>query len=118
MRAILLAAGLAFSAGAGAAFERVEDRERFLDLVAGKELRLGLFGVTLRVDAEGTIEGSAAGWDVTGTWAWRDGYFCREMDWSGTPIPYNCQLVEQRGGERIRFTVDRGDGRQATFGLR
>jgi hypothetical protein len=118
MRAIILAAGLALMAQAAAAFDRVEDRDRFLDLVADKELRLGLFGVTLRVDAEGTIEGSALGWDVTGTWAWRDGYFCREMDWSGTPIPYNCQLVEQRGGERLRFTVDRGDGRQATFSLR
>jgi hypothetical protein len=118
MRAIFLAAGLAVSAEAAAAFERVEDREMFLDLVADKELHLGLFGVTLRVDAEGTIKGSALGSDVTGTWTWRDGYFCRELDWSGTPIPYNCQLVEQRDGERIRFTVDRGDGRQATFSLR
>ncbi|MDR9481999.1 MAG: dihydrodipicolinate reductase [Salibaculum sp.] len=118
MRAVFLALVLGVSGGGVAAFERVEDRDRFLDLVADKELRLGLFGVSLRVGAQGGIAGTAAGWDVTGTWAWRDGYFCREMDWSGTPIPYNCQLVEQRGGERIRFTVDQGNGRQATFRLR
>ncbi|HMS95297.1 MAG TPA: hypothetical protein PKA03_08770 [Tabrizicola sp.] len=66
----------------------------------------------------GVIEGSALGWTITGTWDWRDGYFCREMDWSGTEITYNCQLVEARNGEAVRFTVDQGAGESATFRLR
>jgi hypothetical protein len=33
-------------------------------------------------------------------------------------IPYNCQLVEERGGEVMRFTVDRGTGDSASFRLR
>ncbi|HKL69027.1 dihydrodipicolinate reductase [Salibaculum sp.] len=118
MRGIFFAFILCVSGGTVAAFERVDDKGRFLDLVADKELRLGLFGVSLHVGEEGTISGSAAGWDLTGTWAWHDGYFCREIDWSGTEISYNCQLVEHRNGERIRFTVDQGAGRQATFSLR
>jgi hypothetical protein len=40
------------------------------------------------------------------------------MDWSGYPIPQNCQLVEAKGDEVIRFTVDRGAGDAASFRLR
>lgn len=99
-------------------FTPVRDQGAFLSAIAGKEMRLGLFGVSLQVLPDGRIDGSAQGWDVTGTWTWQDGHFCREMDWGGTPIPYNCQLVELRGDSQIRFTVDRGAGRAATLNLR
>jgi hypothetical protein len=99
------------------AFSRITDRDAFVGTVADKELRLGMFGVSLKVFGDGTIKGSALGWDVTGEWAWQDGYFCREMDWSGYPIPMNCQLVETAGDE-IRFTVDKGAGDSASFRLR
>ena len=79
---------------------------------------MGLFGISLKVEPDGEIRGSAMGWDVTGTWEWQDGYFCREMDWSGYPIPKNCQLVEAKGDEAIRFTVDKGAGDSASFNLR
>lgn len=105
-------------AGSAAAFERVLDRSDFVSLVDGNELRLALLGIRLEVNADGSIAGQAQGWDVTGSWDWQNGYFCRQMDWSGTPIPYNCQLVEQREGEKVRFTVDQGDGRAATFTIR
>ena len=64
------------------------------------------------------IKCSALGWAVSGTWNWNEGYFCREMDWSGTPIPHNCQLVEARGDRKLRFTTDRGAGDSASFDLR
>lgn len=99
-------------------FSRIADKSAFLQTVEGKELRLGMFGIALKVEEDGEIKGRALGWDVTGTWEWQDGYFCREMDWSGYPIPKNCQLVEARGGEEIRFTVDRGAGDSASFKLR
>lgn len=98
-------------------FEPVTDKARFLQLIEGRELRLGLFGVGLRVLPDGRIEGSAMGWPITGSWEWREGYFCREMDWSGTAIAPNCQLVEARGNA-LRFTVDRGAGQSAEFALR
>ncbi|MEY4698406.1 MAG: hypothetical protein RIT14_2834 [Pseudomonadota bacterium] len=99
-------------------FSRIDDKGEFLTTVAGRELRMGLFGIALQVRPDGVIEGSALGWDVTGRWEWRDGYFCREMDWSGYEIPLNCQLVEARGDEVIRFTVDKGTGEAASFSLR
>lgn len=121
MRLAFLALALWLAAplpAAAESFEPVTDRARFLALVEGRELRLGMFGVTLRVGGDGSIRGSASGAPVTGSWSWREGHFCREMTWSGRAIPYNCQLVELAPPDRMRFTVDRGAGRSAVFALR
>jgi len=99
-------------------FQPVSDLSEFLSLVEGRELRLGLFGVALKVTPDGRIDGSALGDPITGSWTWQDGFFCRELDWGGTPIPYNCQLVEVRDNGVIRFTVDQGAGDSAQFNLR
>lgn len=98
-------------------YSRIIGRDQFLGTVAGKELRMWPLGISLIVEPDGEIKGNALGWDVTGTWEWRDGYFCREMDWSGYPIPMNCQLVEAEG-RNVRFTVDQGAGQSASFVLR
>lgn len=120
LRPLALAAALVLPppASAGAQeFQAVRDRSDFLNLVQGRDLSLPLFRIRLSVQPDGRIEGSALGWGVTGKWTWQDGYFCREMDWSGKPIPWNCQLVEERAGRELRFTVDRGQGESARFKL-
>jgi hypothetical protein len=99
-------------------FRALSDRTEFMATVEGRELRLGLFGVSLEILPDGRIDGSASGWPLTGSWSWEDGFFCREMDWGGTEIPYNCQLVEVKNDAQIRFTVDRGAGDSASFNLR
>ena len=113
----LLLTGLAVFPATAHAFERISDRAVFVSTVDGKDLNIALYGLTLNVRSDGTITGRAGGWDVTGTWSWENGYFCRDMDWSGYPIEYNCQLVEVRG-DRIRFTVDQGAGEDAVFRIR
>ncbi|MGL5009345.1 MAG: dihydrodipicolinate reductase [Paracoccaceae bacterium] len=119
IRAFAVAAfGLLAAAPAHADFMPVTERDAFLALIEGRELRLGIFQIALKITPDGQINGSALGWGVQGTWSWEDGYFCREMDWSGEPIPYNCQLVEALGAEKMRFTVDKGAGDEATFNLR
>jgi hypothetical protein len=105
-------------AAAASEFEPVRDKSAFLSLVQDRELRIGLYNLSLNVLPDGQIKGSALGWEITGSWAWQDGYFCREMDWSGMAIDYNCQLVEAAGGEKLRFTVDQGAGDSAVFRLR
>mgnify|MGYP001186368607 FL=1 len=115
--ALLVSLATALPAAADG-FQPVTDKTRFLDLVQDRELRIGLYDLSINVLPDGSIDGSALGWGITGQWTWKDGYFCREMDWSGTPISYNCQLVEAAGAEKLRFTVDQGKGDSATFRLR
>lgn len=121
MTRTLIAWVLLFVLGGGAAaaqdFRPVTERSAFLDLLDGRSLRLALFAIELDVTADGKINGRALGSPVTGQWTWQDGYFCRRMDWSGTEIAQNCQLVEARGRSEMRFTVDRGAGDSAAFRL-
>jgi hypothetical protein len=95
----------------------VKEKDAFLSLIEGRSLRLPLYGLTLTLSPEGQITGKALGWGISGTWRWEDGYFCRNMDWSGMEIPYNCQLVEAKGDTNLRFTVDKGVGDSASFRL-
>jgi hypothetical protein len=119
LRAITTVLMLATPVSAGANdFEPIKDKGDFLSLVQDRELRIGIYNLSLNLLPDGQIKGSALGWGITGTWSWQDGYFCREMDWSGMEIEYNCQLVEASGAERMRFTVDKGVGDSATFKLR
>ncbi|MEM1074021.1 MAG: dihydrodipicolinate reductase [Pseudomonadota bacterium] len=98
-----------------AEFSKVQNESQFVALVTGKELRRPL--VNLEVSAEGRITGYGAAWPVSGEWTWKDGYFCRELEWGGDDLGYNCQEV-QATGNRIRFTSDRGTGDSAEFRLR
>ena len=114
--ALSFAALIALPASAHA-FERISERSEFINTVNGKDLKIALYGLTLNVRDNGTITGRAAGWDISGSWTWENGYFCRDLDWSGYPIEYNCQLVEV-SGDRIRFTVDQGAGDNAVLRIR
>jgi hypothetical protein len=117
MRAIVLTLSLLALPNWALAFEPVTERTVFLEKMAGRSLYMGLFDLSLTVAEDGTIRGSALGWNVTGKWDWKDGLFCRDMDWSGMEITYNCQLVEI-DDDKLRFTADAGAGRAASFTLR
>ena len=98
-----------------AADNRVSDRSEFVSLVQGRTLTR--FGITLVVSPDGNIGGTAFGRQVTGDWAWRDGFFCRNLNWGGKSIdPDNCQTVQKDGGG-LRFTSDRGAGDSAVLSL-
>lgn len=101
---------------ASLAFEPITEKAAFVETIEGRELRIGLYGLSLRLSKNGGIEGQAMGADITGSWTWQDGYFCRRMMWSTREIPYNCQLVEMRGN-KLRFTTDKGAGASASFDL-
>ena len=96
-------------------FDRVESREEFVQLVAGRALTR--FGITLNVSPEGAIEGRAFGKPVTGAWRWNGGFFCRDLAFGGESLGPNCQVVEKRG-EVLRFTADEGKGDHADLRLR
>ena len=73
-------------------FNKVDRRSAdFIALVDGKTLTRPL--VELEVAPNGQISGKGAAWDVTGNWTWKNGYFCRSLDWGGDDLGYNCQEV-------------------------
>lgn len=113
-RALAMIAALLPQAAA-ADLKRVEDKSQFVQLVQGKTLSRPL--VRLNVSADGRISGRGATWDVTGSWSWENGYFCRDLNWGGDDLGYNCQEVHA-SASKMRFTSDRGDGEFADFRLR
>lgn len=118
MKHVLIALILTAGAATAEEFQPVTDREEFMALLGGRNLSNRLYGIKLAVGDDGTITGTGAGSDVSGAWQWADGYFCRELLWGDDPIAFNCQLVESRNGNEMRFSVDRGAGDSASFMLR
>ena len=115
LRAACLSAALAaLATGAQADFAKIQNQDDFVRLVQGKTLSRPL--VRLRVTPDGRIEGRGSVWDVTGSWSWQNGYFCRDLFWGGDALGYNCQEVRINGGQ-MRFTSDRGQGQSAVFRL-
>lgn len=106
----VVAAGPAF-----ADFQPVREEGTFRALVEGNELTR--FAVRLEVLPQGRIAGRGFGQRVGGDWEWRNGYFCRTLEWSTGGDPYNCQLV-LRDGNTLRFISDQGQGDFADFRLR
>jgi hypothetical protein len=96
-------------------YTRVTDRGAFVALVSGKTLTS--LAVSLTVSPSGKIGGSAFGRNVTGSWTWSNGYFCRTLKAGDKTFARNCQLV-QRKGNRIRFTADQGAGQVADLRIR
>lgn len=113
--AVLTVVGMLIGTGVSAEFAKVDSADEFKKIIAGKTLTRPL--VQLQVSPAGEISGRGMRWDVTGSWTWNDGYFCRDLFWGGDALGYNCQEVRVRDG-RIRFTSDRGEGPFADFRLR
>lgn len=113
--AATFAAGMMLASPALADFQPVHEEAMFRALVEGSELTR--FAVRLQVLPEGRITGRGFGRQVGGIWEWRDGYFCRTLEWGSGGDPYNCQLV-LRNGDTLRFISDQGHGDQADLRLR
>ncbi|MEH6645897.1 dihydrodipicolinate reductase [Sulfitobacter sp.] len=110
-----VALALACATPAAAEFSKVESAAEFKQLVSGKTLTRPLVKLTL--NPNGTISGKGAAWPVTGRWSWKNGFFCRSLEWGGDDLGYNCQEVKT-SSDRIRFTSDQGAGDSAEFSLR
>jgi len=118
LRAAAVAAALTPAAATGSfadSFQLVDDRSEFVELVEGRTLKYP--GVRLEVMPDGEIRGRGLGIRVTGEWAWRGDFFCRDLYWGDREIGYNCQAV-LRNGSTLRFVADQGEGDSADFRLR
>jgi hypothetical protein len=118
MRALLIFAVLSLGVVApisAQAFEVVQDRSRFVDLVVGRKLTR--LGISLDVTDSGQIQGRAFGKSVSGQWRWENGFFCRTLFHGRRDLGANCQEV-RIDGNTLRFTSDRGAGIYADLVLR
>lgn len=113
--ALVLTASLLPLSVSASGERKVTNKSEFMGIVQGKTISRPL--VKLSVKPDGTISGKGAKWDVSGSWSWQNGYFCRSLEWGGKDLGYNCQQVFVSGGS-IRFTSDQGKGRSAEFSLR
>ncbi|MEL7100385.1 MAG: dihydrodipicolinate reductase [Pseudomonadota bacterium] len=116
MRLFTAAALMGLTTALPAVADTVTSQAQFMSIVQGKTLSRAP-SIRLQVKPNGTVEGKAISWPVTGEWTWRDGYFCRDLDWGDMDIGYNCQKVTMDSGNRIRFTSDKGNGDSAAFRL-
>ncbi|MEM9523070.1 MAG: dihydrodipicolinate reductase [Pseudomonadota bacterium] len=96
-------------------FRTIDKKAEFVKAVRGKTLTR--FGITLNVSTEGQIDGRAFGRPVSGGWAWKGGFFCRDLYWGERGLGYNCQRVKLNG-RTIRFISDRGAGMYADLKLK
>jgi hypothetical protein len=96
-------------------YVRITDRGAFVTVVQGKSLTS--LGVKLIVNPSGTIGGRAFGSEVTGSWTWNNGYFCRTLQAGKRAFARNCQVV-QKNGNRLRFIADKGSGDTADLRIR
>ena len=111
---VLAALMFAVATPALAELAKVQSASEFKTLISGKTLTRPL--IKLKISPGGVISGTGAAWSVSGNWTWKDGYFCRNLEWGGDDLGYNCQEVTASAG-KIRFTSDQGAGDSAEFKL-
>ena len=93
---------------------RIKQQDLFIELTEGKKLKR--FMIELSVEKNGTITGIGAGTEVTGSWNWKDGYFCRSLSWGNRDLATDCQLVELKR-KKLYFTSQQGQGATAGFSI-
>ena len=101
-----------FKALSAEKFDKISDKDVFLEIVEGTTLVRSL--IKLVVQNDGSISGKAAFLSVNGNWFWDNEFFCRTLFWGERDLGFNCQLVEYSGGI-LRFTADEGAGAVADF---
>lgn len=115
MRAALLISFLALPACVDAELPvtegRIATREAFVNTAAGRTVANADTSVTITRD--GRITGITHGNTISGTWEWRDGFWCRTIT-QPVVTDEDCQvwIVE---GNRLTVIRDRGTGDTLAF---
>ncbi len=96
--------------------EEIESKTKFTDLIVGKKLVQGETWVIIHKD--GTVEGKGPnGGSISGTWEWKNRYYCREIVIVGEVTPHDCQVVsiedntvtfthKDGAGASVRWTIE------------
>lgn len=90
---------------------RIETEREFREKAVGKKLVYKKGEVTVHDD--GTLTGIHAGKKLSGSWSWKDEYYCRTGKVGKKDIGHDCQVVEQSGNNLI-FIRKKGKGKKST----
>lgn len=93
-------------------FTRIDSELEFRELALEKTLYLGDTQVTVHDGGAMTV--IFKGKEITGTWQWEDGYFCRILKSYSTKA--DCQLWEHDGTD-FRIARDKGNGEAFVYTL-
>ena len=92
-------------------------------LTTENEFRAAVAGMTIvwehgsaTIHEDGTVTGTVAGQELTGTWSWQGEFYCRSIKISNITVPDDCQVLILSGDELI-VIGDRGMGDSNVFQL-
>jgi len=88
-------------------WKRITTETEFRELVVGRTLCAG--DMRFVISADHRIDGLVGGERLSGTWAWRDGYFCRSARADDVDLGRDCEIIEV-SGELMRYRRDKGKG--------
>lgn len=89
-------------------WHRVETARAFCEQCAGRHLTAA--GLEFVIHPDGWISGTADSKRFSGSWSWRDGFFCRHAELKGEYLGSDCEVIEVSSG-LMRYTRDKGAGR-------
>lgn len=91
---------------------RITSEDEYRTTIVGKRLVWESGSATHHED--GSITGNVGDREMTGTWSWQDGFYCRSIRISNTRVPDDCQILIVSGDE-LTVIRDGGMGDIATF---
>ena len=91
---------------------RIMTEEQFRAALVGKKIDLGS-GYAVNHE-NGTITGEVGGKKLTGKWAWKGKYYCRNARLGGQKLPFDCQ-VQIISGDEVTIIRNKGKGERITY---
>ena len=101
---------VSFAADSGK--KRITTEKEFRTIVAGKKLT-SKAGYSIN-HKDGNITGNFRDRELTGTWTWEDGYFCRSVMLGNKDLPDDCQVITV-SGDKVTYIRNRGEGKGLTY---
>ncbi len=92
----------------------ITDEDAFRSYAVDRPMGFGIGDQVIHGDGSVTGEVYGPG-RFTGSWEWRDGFYCRVLDMGGNETPEDCMVVQKVDDETMRMVRERGQGRVYEF---
>ena len=92
-------------------YGRITTEAEFVATAVGRTVSNA--NTSIAITRNGRITGVTHGNEISGTWEWRDGFWCRTIT-APVQTAEDCQVWEVRNGV-LRITRDRGTGETLEF---